>query len=147
MNVSTVWTRLAQLVLAVNVLFFAGTSMVILFWPHTFQSLVQFVPFNRHYLGDAGVFQLAVSLGLLWALPAPTRRVGHIWIGAIASLLHTANHIYDLLLVSTPPLFALWLPQTLTLLILAALLLVVAIGCSWNARVIKRAEARLALVR
>ncbi len=147
MKASTLWIRLAQLVLAINVLFCVGTSMVILFLPHTFQSFAQFVPFNRHYLGDAGVFQLAVSLGLLWALPAPTRRVGHIWIGAIASLLHTANHVYDLLFVSTPPFFALWLPQTLMLLILATLLLVVATGCSWNARGIKRAEASLALVR
>jgi hypothetical protein len=141
MKASILWTRLAQLILAVNVLFFVGTSTIILFEPHTFQSLVQFVPFNRHYLGDAGIFQLAVSLGLLWALPDPTRRVAHIWIGTIASLMHTANHLYDLLFVSTPPLFALWLPQTLTLLILALSLLAVAIGCSWKGSVIKRTEA------
>ena len=134
MKGTTMWTRLAQLILAVNVLFFVGTSMVILFLPHTFQSIVQFVPFNRHYLGDAGIFQLAVSLGLLWALPDPTRRVSHIWIGTIASLMHTTNHVYDLLFVSTPPLFALWLPQTLTLLVLALSLLIVAIGCSSQGR-------------
>jgi hypothetical protein len=131
----------------VNVLFFVGTSMVILLLPHTFQSLVQFVPFNRHYLGDAGIFQLAVSLGLVFALPDPTRRVSHIWIGTIASLMHTTNHVYDLLFVSTPPLFALWLPQTLTLLILALSLLIVAIGCSWKARASKRTEVHVALNR
>ncbi|GHO97412.1 hypothetical protein KSF_112850 [Reticulibacter mediterranei] len=143
MKITDLWTRLAQFVLAVNVLFFVGTSMVILFSPHTFQSIVQFVPFNRHYLGDAGIFQLAVSLGLLWALPDPSRRVAHIWIGTIASLMHTTNHVYDLLFVSTPPLFALWLPQTLTLLVLALSLLIVAIGCSRQARVLKRTEAGL----
>jgi putative NADH-flavin reductase len=111
------------------------------------QSLVQFVLFNRHYLGDAGIFQLAVSLGLVFALPDPTRKVSYIWIGAIASLMHTTNHFYDLLFVSTPPLFALWLPQTLTLLILALSLLIVAIRCSWKARAIKRAQAGPALVR
>src|SRR5689334_4403395 len=147
MKASTLWIRLAQLILVVNVLFFVSTSTIILFEPHAFQNLVQFVPFNRHYLGDAGIFQLAVSLGLLWAIPAPTQRVSHIWIGTIASLMHTANHFYDLLFVSTPPLFALWLPQTLTLLVLALSLLAVAIGCSRNARVIKRAPADPALVR
>lgn len=147
MKITHVWTRLAQLVLAVNVLLFAGLSMLILFWPQTFQSLIQFAPFNRHYLGDAGVFQLAVILGLLWALPAPTRRVAHIWIGTLASLMHTANHVYDLLFVSTPPLFALWLPQTLALLVLALSLLIVAIGCSWQARVIKHTHAGPSLLR
>jgi hypothetical protein len=134
MKASTFWTRLAQLILAVNVLFFLGTSTIILFEPHLFQSLVQFMPFNRHYLGDAGIFQMAVSLGLLWALPAPTKRVAHIWIGTLASLLHTANHFYDLLFVSMSPLFALWLPQTLTLLVLSLSLLLVALGCSRKGR-------------
>ncbi len=148
MKVTPLWTRLAQIVLAVNVLFFVGTSTVILLLPHTFQSIVQFAPFNRHYLGDAGIFQLAVSLGLLWALPAPISRVAHIWIGTIASLMHTANHVYDLLFVSTPPLFALWLPQMLTLLVLALSLLIVAIGCSWKAaRVNNCPQAGPTLVR
>ncbi|GHO90940.1 hypothetical protein KSF_009880 [Reticulibacter mediterranei] len=147
MKVTTWWTRLAQLILTINVLFFVGTSTIILFSPHIFQSIVQFVPFNRHYLGDAGIFQLAVSLGLLWAIPDPTRRVSHIWIGTIASLMHTTNHVYDLFFVSTPPLFRLWLPQTLTLLVLALSLLVVAIGCSRQTRSSEGAQAGPALLR
>lgn len=147
MKVTTWWTRLAQLILTINVLFFVGTSTIILFSPHIFQSIVQFDPFNRHYLGDAGIFQLAVSLGLVFAIPDPTRRISHIWIGTIASLMHTTNHVYDLLFVSTPPLFSLWLPQTLTLLVLALSLLVVVIGCSRQARSIQGAQAGPALLR
>jgi hypothetical protein len=78
MSASPFWTRLAQLILAVNALFFVVASTMIFLLPDLFQSLVQFMPFNRHYLGDVASFQMAVGLGLLWALPAPTERVAHI---------------------------------------------------------------------
>jgi hypothetical protein len=99
-----------------------------------FHALVQFLPFNRHYLGDAGIFQFALGLGLLWALPAPATRVAHIWIATIASFMHTANHLYDTLFASSPPILASWMAQTIVLLILALSLLVVAIGCSAGTR-------------
>ncbi len=134
MPVHTHWVRFAQCIVALNALFFLGTGSVILLDAPVFHALVHFQPFNRHYLGDAGIFQFALGLGLLWALPAPAERVAHIWIATIASFMHTANHLYDTLFVSTPPVFAGWLAQTIVLLILALSLLAVAIGSCYAPR-------------
>jgi uncharacterized membrane protein len=133
MLIRTPWVRLAQGIVALNALFFVGTGAVILLDAPLFHALVHFQPFNRHYLGDAGIFQFALGLGLLWALPAPAMRVAHIWIATIASFMHTANHLYDTLFASTPAVFAGWVAQTIVLLILAVSLLPVAIRCSTGA--------------
>jgi hypothetical protein len=105
MLVRTPWVRLAQLIVALNALFFLGTGSVIILDAPVFHALVHFQPFNRHYLGDAGIFQFALGIGLLWALPTPAERVAHIWIATIASFMHTANHLYDTPVASTPAVF------------------------------------------
>jgi hypothetical protein len=76
---------------------FLGLAM--LFAPTWFYANIgYFPPYNRHYLGDMGAFQLALGLGLAWAGRQPYAH--RLFIGAVVlgNFLHTANHIYDDLL-------------------------------------------------
>ena len=124
------FTRFALIALGANILFFLGTGVMIIATPVFFHSIVSFPPFNRHYLVDAGIFQLALGLGLLWAILSPARRVAHIWIVTVASIMHVCNNLYDTLFISTPPFLPGWLTQTVFLFVLALALLVVALGYS-----------------
>lgn len=76
----------------VNV-FAGGALLVAPTW--FFNTIGTFPPFNQHYLGDAGAFLFPIGLGLLLALREPRRHALLIGVGALASLLHTGNHLYD----------------------------------------------------
>jgi hypothetical protein len=82
---------------------FSGVTL--LFAPVWFLERVgTFPPFNRHYMGDAGSFVLALGIGLLVAARDPIRQRILIAIGLVGTLLHTANHAYgDLVLAELPP--------------------------------------------
>jgi hypothetical protein len=63
-----------------------------------------FVPFNRHYMGDAGSFSLALGVGLLLASRDPLRNRIVLIAGLVGTLIHTANHAYgDLVLAELSP--------------------------------------------
>ena len=82
---------------------FSGVTL--LFTPTWFlESVGTFPPFNRHYMGDAGSFVLALGLGLLLAARQPLRQRVMIAVGLTGTLIHTVNHAYgDLVLAELPP--------------------------------------------
>ncbi|MBX3066454.1 MAG: hypothetical protein U0528_04500 [Anaerolineae bacterium] len=101
-------------------IFHTLTASAMLFAPEWFfQNIGTYPPYNRHYTGDLGTFQLALGVALLWAVRAPEKH--HLLIGAAAlgNLLHTFNHAYDDLLLHSFP-----SGQTILLLIFALLLLI-----------------------
>lgn len=71
-------------------------GLLILFAPvWFFKNVGNFPPFNRHYMGDAGTFLLAIGIGLLLAARDPIRHRLTVMVGILASVLHTLNHVYD----------------------------------------------------
>jgi predicted anti-sigma-YlaC factor YlaD len=81
---------------------FSGVTL--LFTPAWFlESVGTFPPFNRHYMGDAGSFVLALGIGLLLAAREPMRQRLMVAVGLIGTLVHTVNHGYgDLALAELP---------------------------------------------
>src|SRR5688572_20372376 len=71
-------------------------ALLILFVPvWFFEKVGNFPPFNRHYMGDAGTFLLAIGIGLLLAARDPMKHKLTVGVGLLASALHTLNHLYD----------------------------------------------------
>lgn len=101
------------------------TGLAMLFAPEWFyQNIGNFPPFNRHYVGDLGSFNLPLGLALLWAARDPLQHRLLIGYAAIASLIHALNHAYDDILAQLT--LTQWLTSQTVLLLLPALLLVVA---------------------
>jgi len=99
------------------------TGLALLFAPRWFYTNVaDFPPFNRHFLGDIGAFTLALGFGLLVAARNLQPHRGLIGIGALGSLVHVVNHLYDDLVVERGASLH-WLTNTVPLLILAMALL------------------------
>jgi|GEM_PF-2806882 len=72
------------------------TGLALLLLPNQFYANVApYSPYNRHFLGDAGAFVLALGVGLLWAARQPGRERGIIAVAALGSTLHAANHVLD----------------------------------------------------
>ena len=98
------------------------TGLAQLFAPRWFfDTIGTFPPFNRHYIGDFGVFIVALGIGLLAAAAEPGRHRLLVGCAALASALHVLNHLYDDWLSSS------WsaghfLSETLPLLVLALML-------------------------
>ncbi|MEP7198255.1 MAG: hypothetical protein ABI874_00445 [Chloroflexota bacterium] len=112
--------RLTQIILVAAGLGYLLIGLTQLLAPQWFFTNVgNFPPFNRHYVGDLGAFTLPLGVGLLFAARAPRQHRSLIGVGAGISTLHALNHLYDDL-VTGPAAFA----QTLSLLLLAALLIV-----------------------
>lgn len=71
-------------------------ALLILFAPvWFFENVGDFPPFNRHYMGDAGTFLLAIGIGLMAAARDPIKHKLTVVVGILASALHTINHLYD----------------------------------------------------
>lgn len=69
------------------------TLAVVPDWFYT--HVAPFAPFNRHFAGDAGIFSAALGAVLLVSarsvqMPGPV-----VVIGAVASMWHALNHMYD----------------------------------------------------
>jgi hypothetical protein len=61
--------RFAQIILGGAAGFSLLTGLALLFASNWFfQTLGYFPPFNRHYAGDLGAFELPLGVGLLWAI-------------------------------------------------------------------------------
>ena len=61
----------------------------------SYKTFAEFQPFNRHFLGDAGVFSFAIGVGLLMAVRNPIQHRATLAVGAVSALLHLLNHLYD----------------------------------------------------
>ncbi len=59
------------------------TGLALMFAPEWFfQNIGLFPPFNRHYAGDLGMFQIPLGIGLLIAICNPVRHRGLIGVAA-----------------------------------------------------------------
>jgi predicted anti-sigma-YlaC factor YlaD len=63
--------------------------------PPSFASFIDFAPYNRHLIHDAGAFQLGIGATLLAALWWPDGLVVALTGFAVASGLHTVSHAID----------------------------------------------------
>ncbi len=104
-----------------------AAGLALLFAPRWFfQNIGTFPPFNRHYAGDLGAFQIGLGLGLLLATRDPARHRLLIAAAALGNLAHPLNHAYDALISRAP--LSYWLADTAPLLLLALVMLLVWAG-------------------
>jgi hypothetical protein len=83
-------------VVLVNGVTYVGVGLLLLFAPEWFFTNVgTFPPFNRHYAGDLGSFQLALGAALLYALRRADWRGGLLGVAAVGGTLHALNHAVD----------------------------------------------------
>jgi predicted anti-sigma-YlaC factor YlaD len=63
--------------------------------PESFSSFIDYAPYNRHLIHDAGAFQLGIGVSLLVALWWPDGLLVALTGFAVASGLHTLSHAID----------------------------------------------------
>ena len=63
--------------------------------PESFSSFIDYAPYNRHLIHDAGAFQLGIGVSLLAALWWPDGLLVALTGFAVASGLHTLSHAVD----------------------------------------------------
>jgi hypothetical protein len=118
---------IAQVVVAIAGMLHLLVGIAMLLAPMWFfVTIGTFPPFNRHYTGDMGAFQLALGAGLLFAARTPTRQRLLIGIAAVGNLLHMLNHAYDALISHAS--LGYWLADTGPMLALTLALLLVSAG-------------------
>ena len=91
-----------------------------------FQNVGTFPPYNRHYEGDLGSFQVGLAVGLLWAARDPARHRLVIVAAAVGNLVHAINHTYDALIIHAP--LSYWLSDTAPLYLFALVLIILSTG-------------------
>src|SRR5689334_12192376 len=118
---------IAQVVVAIAGMAHLLVGLAMLLAPMWFFATIgTFPPFNRHYTGDMGAFQLGLGFGLLVAARAPARQRLLILSAAIGNLLHALNHAYDAVLSQAS--LGYWLADTAPLLVLTLALFLVCCG-------------------
>jgi hypothetical protein len=124
---STARPTIAQAVVAIAGITHVLVGLAMLLVPLWFFATIgTFPPFNRHYTGDMGAFQLALGAGLLFAARAPARQRLLIGSAAAGNLLHMLNHAYDALISRAS--LGFWLGDTGPMLVLTLALLLVSAG-------------------
>jgi hypothetical protein len=64
-------------------------------WPLSFAEFIDYAPYNRHLVHDAGAFQIGIGISLLVALGTSDGLLVALSGFAIASGLHTISHYVD----------------------------------------------------
>ena len=114
-KISRVWVRGVALV---GGIFYIFVGLALLFAPvWFFETIGNFPPFNRHYMGDLGGFILPIGIGLLIAARDPARHWTLVGVVVAANVLHAINHIYDAIIGQEP--LTHWLVDTGPLLVFA----------------------------
>jgi hypothetical protein len=132
MSTSTLTNTAARPTIAQAIVAIAGithllTGVAMLLTPMWFFAAIgTFPPFNRHYTGDMGAFQVGLGIGLLVAARAPARQRLLILSATIGNLLHALNHAYDAVLSRAS--LGYWLADTAPLLVLTLALFLVCCG-------------------
>jgi hypothetical protein len=104
--------------------FYIITSLALLFIPQWFfDNVGGFPPFNRHFMGDAGAFLIAIGVGLIVGARNPTAHSTAILVGWLSTLVHVANHAYDDFIATGQFVANHFIMQTLPLLIIGLALL------------------------
>lgn len=102
----------------------ALAGLALLFAPRWFfDTIGNFPPFGRHFMGDTGAFLLPIGLALIVAARDPRRYRLLVWLGAGASLLHFLNHLYGSLAAGEA-----WLPTLEVAVPAVAMLAIAALG-------------------
>jgi peptidoglycan/LPS O-acetylase OafA/YrhL len=113
----------ARVVAAIAGIIHLTTSLLLLLAPYSYFMLLEhFPPYNRHYFGDLGAFQLPLGIGLLLAAREPSRYRVVVLMAAAANLLHALNHIYEGLI--SPTTFVYWIADVGPLLLMSVVLMV-----------------------
>lgn len=97
-----------------------------------FQNIGTFAPYNRHYEGDLGAFQLGMGVGLLLAARDPARQRLLLAAVALGNLLHALNHAYDALISHAA--LDYWLRDTVPIFLFAVVLVILASGALGRAQ-------------
>src|SRR5215216_6677925 len=88
--------RRRQPVLVAAVLICAASMLGLGAWaflaPHSFADFIDYPPYNRHLIHDAGTFQLGIGVTTLLALLWPDGLLAALTGFAVASALHTVSH-------------------------------------------------------
>lgn len=88
--------RFAQAVVLLNGLTYLAVGAALLLAPEWFfANIGDFPPFNRHYAGDLGSFQLALGAVLLYAARNPAAYAGVVAVAALGGTMHALNHAVD----------------------------------------------------
>ena len=91
---------------------YALAGFLAIFFPEfSLDYIGRFPPFNRHYIGDTGVFLFAVGAGIFYIRDAPWEHQAMIGVGLLSTQAHGLNHLYDAIL-HRPELFH-WLTDVL----------------------------------
>lgn len=64
-------------------------------WPVSFARFIDYAPYNRHLIHDAGAFQIGIGVGTLVALRWSDSLLVALTGFAVASGLHTVSHALD----------------------------------------------------
>jgi len=143
------YTQVATFSVGIIHLLTALTMLVAPYW--FFENVGQFLPFNRHYIGDLAAFILPLAIGLLVAARDPIRHRMVIAIAAAANVIHTFNHSYDALIKQTvnhayDPFIehttpaAYWVLEFVPLILLAAVLITAYTRTEAEQRLVGREE-------
>jgi hypothetical protein len=91
--------RRRQPVLVAAVLICAVSMLGLGAWaflaPHSFADFIDYPPYNRHLIHDAGAFQLGIGVTTLLALLWPDGLLAALTGFTVASALHTVSHWTD----------------------------------------------------
>jgi len=88
--------RFAQAVMLLNGLTYLAVGAALLLAPEWFfANIGNFPPFNRHYSGDLGSFQLALGTGLLYTARNPAKHAAVLGVAALGGTMHALNHAVD----------------------------------------------------
>ena len=83
-------------VVLVNGVTYTAIGLLLLLTPEWFfTNIGNFPPFNRHYAGDLGSFQLALGAALLYAVRRADWRGGLLGVAAAGGTIHALNHAVD----------------------------------------------------
>lgn len=61
-----------------------------------YEQVASFAPENGHFIRDIGTYNVAIGLGLLWAVRAPSWRLPLLAVGLVQYVLHAINHLVDI---------------------------------------------------
>ena len=88
--------RFAQAIVLLNGLTYLAVGAALLLAPEWFfANIGNFPPFNRHYAGDLGSFQLALGAVLLCTVPNPAKHASVLAVAALGGIMHALNHAVD----------------------------------------------------
>lgn len=109
-------------------------GLALLFAPQWFFThIAPFDPYNRHFLGDIGAFNLPIGVGLIYGAYQPRQYWPVLVLGLWANGIHALNHLYD----------NLWLDRSVEHFLRDGLpLLLAALALAWSYWILQKEVAK-----